>query len=149
MPWSNNTFGAFIKQGLSQGIYLRGYRYILIPMHRLVWIEHNGPIPPGHEVHHIDSDKRNNRIDNLELVTKSEHVRRHNVERQRRHRAKIRERMAAQMSGWWTIEDFARTVGVTPRKAQRVTRMLWRDGRLDRHGAGAGESPYTFHVRAL
>ena len=37
-------------------------------LHRLVWIWHNGPIPPNSEIDHIDHDSLNNRIENLRLT---------------------------------------------------------------------------------
>lgn len=37
--------------------------------HRVIWELHNGPIPEGYEVDHIDVDKTNNMLDNLRLVT--------------------------------------------------------------------------------
>lgn len=47
-------------------------------VHRLVWMEHNGPIPEGFHVHHKDGDKTNNEISNLELLSDSMHAREHN-----------------------------------------------------------------------
>lgn len=44
-------------------------------MHRYVWEQHNGAIPPNHDIHHIDHDRSNNDISNLELYSKSEHAR--------------------------------------------------------------------------
>jgi len=44
-------------------------------MHRDVWEHHNGKIPPSHDIHHIDHNKTNNDIINLELYTKAEHAR--------------------------------------------------------------------------
>ena len=41
-------------------------------LHRLVWEWHNGPIPEGMEVDHINSDQGDNRIENLQLLTKLE-----------------------------------------------------------------------------
>jgi hypothetical protein len=38
-------------------------------IHRLVWIYHNGAIPPSIEIDHKDRDKVHNEIDNLRLVT--------------------------------------------------------------------------------
>lgn len=41
--------------------------------HRLVWEEHNGEIPEGMMIHHIDENKKNNNIDNLQCITYKEH----------------------------------------------------------------------------
>lgn len=46
-------------------------------LHRAVWIFHNGPIPSGHHIHHVDHDATNNDISNLECISSSEHTRRH------------------------------------------------------------------------
>lgn len=43
-------------------------------LHRVIWELHNGPIPAGMEVDHIDRDKENNRIGNLRLATKSQNA---------------------------------------------------------------------------
>ena len=45
--------------------------------HCLVWEEHYGEIPEGMQIHHIDGDKTNNDISNLQLVTPLEHKRIH------------------------------------------------------------------------
>lgn len=41
-------------------------------VHRLVWTTFNGDIPKGLEVNHIDENKHNNRLDNLNLLTSKE-----------------------------------------------------------------------------
>lgn len=46
-------------------------------MHRYVWKYYNGDIPEGYEVHHIDGDKANNDISNLQLLTVAEHRKLH------------------------------------------------------------------------
>lgn len=46
--------------------------YILL--HRLVWMAAHGEIPNGYEINHKNGNKRDNRIANLELVTRSENV---------------------------------------------------------------------------
>lgn len=43
-------------------------------IHRLVWEAFHGAIPPGFEVNHRNGDKTDNRLENLELVTRSENM---------------------------------------------------------------------------
>lgn len=45
--------------------------------HNVVWEEHYGEIPQGMQIHHIDGNKTNNNIENLQLVTPLEHKRLH------------------------------------------------------------------------
>ena len=53
--------------------------------HRIVWEAFNGPIPAGLQINHINEDKTDNRLDNLNLMTPKEN---HNwgtgIERQRK-----------------------------------------------------------------
>ncbi|MFE5159122.1 HNH endonuclease [Streptomyces sp. NPDC056697] len=50
-------------------------------MHRDVWEFHNGPVPDGCDIHHLDHDRTNNDISNLACLTKDEHTRLHHAER--------------------------------------------------------------------
>lgn len=57
-----------------------GYRHIRIngriyQTHRLIWIFHNGPVPEGLVIDHINNDPSDNCISNLRLATNSENLR--------------------------------------------------------------------------
>ncbi len=59
-----------------------------IHAHRWVWINHYGAIPEGMDIHHIDEDKSNNEIENLQMLSRSEHLKLHwrdeNLRKERR-----------------------------------------------------------------
>lgn len=48
-----------------------------IHAHRWVWICHHGYIPSTLDIHHKDGDKSNNEIDNLEAISRSDHLKKH------------------------------------------------------------------------
>ncbi|MFX0543160.1 HNH endonuclease signature motif containing protein [Roseovarius sp. S4756] len=45
--------------------------------HRLIWEEAHGAIPPGYQIHHINHDRTDNRLENLECVDTVTHKRLH------------------------------------------------------------------------
>lgn len=53
-------------------VSLAGFRPLL---HRLIWVWHNGAIPEGMWVDHINQDKRDNRIENLRLASWAQNLR--------------------------------------------------------------------------
>ena len=61
-----------------------GYLYITSKLnngkllHRLIYEKAYGSIPEGYSIHHIDGNKLNNSIDNLEAIPKSKHHHLHN-----------------------------------------------------------------------
>lgn len=58
--------------------------------HRWVWMNERGEIPKGLDVHHIDGDKDNNRIENLDLITRSDHQKLHWAQGDHDHEMELR-----------------------------------------------------------
>ena len=59
--------------GHPTGNYLRfAYSGKSYAVHRVIWEMHNGPIPEGMQIDHIDNNTMNNRLDNLRLATHSQ-----------------------------------------------------------------------------
>lgn len=46
---------------------------VVCKTHRLVWFLHNGEIPEGCEIHHINEVRHDNRLSNLACLTRSKH----------------------------------------------------------------------------
>ena len=57
--------GTMHAQGYVQ-TSIKGRFYLV---HRIIWEMHNGKIPEGMEIDHINHDRSDNRIENLRLVT--------------------------------------------------------------------------------
>jgi hypothetical protein len=100
------------KHGPSEKVMFNGYSYRRYPesprrelrvyfarsgrqrvnwLHRDIWIHHNGPIPAGFHVHHVDGNPLNNAIENLAVMPEREHHQEHWTDEKRRWaRANIR-----------------------------------------------------------
>ena len=78
------------KTGYYLSSAIDGKRYRL---HRYIWEYYNGEIPKGYHVHHKDHNKNNNEINNLELLTKKEHIIRHALEMTDETKEKYRENL--------------------------------------------------------
>lgn len=50
------------------GLSYKGKVYF-VPAHKLVWLTFKGKIPIGYQINHIDENKQNNHISNLNLMT--------------------------------------------------------------------------------
>jgi len=88
-----------------------GYAY----EHLLVWIGAGNQKPQVNELlHHKNDDKTDNRIKNLELLTRGEHNAHHNAERGRDKRGHFRGHQIAWVDGRWIYEDTKESVAQMP-----------------------------------
>jgi hypothetical protein len=62
------------KQGDKSYKYLRISRKKWVLLHRHIWEQANGPIPPAHIVTFIDGDSMNCELSNLRLISRSQQV---------------------------------------------------------------------------
>jgi len=68
-----------------ENFYLCGsyYQHNGKRLHRTVWEFHNGEIPKGYHIHHIDGDRNNNSIENLQMIEGKKHGHLHGKEEAR------------------------------------------------------------------
>lgn len=62
------------NQGYKQVVLYRDGKRYFRRVHRLVWESYNGDIKEGMVINHIDSNKTNNSLSNLEVVTNQYNV---------------------------------------------------------------------------
>lgn len=77
----------------SSGYYLNSTRRLRL--HRAVYEFHYGTIPEGYDIHHIDFDKENNEVSNLQLLTSAEHMKIHGENLSDERKAIMRENLLA------------------------------------------------------
>ena len=83
---NNPMYGTKAWNNKGGSIHNHGYRVIWIKgksvlEHRHIWKNKYGKIPKGYTLHHINKDKLDNRIENLQLLLISEHLKLHYKER--------------------------------------------------------------------
>lgn len=95
--------GAHLKTSLAKNGYLYCWLHgvnqrLRFPHHRLVYRTFIGPIEDGKEIHHIDGDRTNNRVENLKMVTRQENLR---AKMETRGRSKYRGVCFDKQTGKW------------------------------------------------
>lgn len=77
-------------------------------LHRVVWETYNGPVPNGYHVHHIDGNRANNSIDNLECKTAVEHESYHMSQPERVAQSRISVEIARKAASEWHRSEAGR-----------------------------------------
>lgn len=70
-------------------------------LHRMVWEFHNGPIPTGYDIHHINGDRADNDIENLRLMKECEHHSMHMSDPERKEKSRRDIHKAAEKAKEW------------------------------------------------
>lgn len=70
MSCSNLTKGGYIYNSYRT----KNGKQLVLYRHRVIWHYFNGEIPIGLQIDHIDGNRKNNRLDNLRLVTHKENM---------------------------------------------------------------------------
>lgn len=74
-------------------------------LHRTVWEYHNGKIPAGYDVHHLDGNRANNDISNLQLLQEREHNRLHMNAPDRKEQSRKAIKIASEYAKDWHKTD--------------------------------------------
>jgi hypothetical protein len=87
----NTRKGTLGKKHIMTNGYMRiqtgnGFDY----EHRHIWKKHHGAIPKGFVIHHIDGNKTNNDLSNLELLKRNDHDKKETERRWDMHRKGIK-----------------------------------------------------------
>lgn len=137
--WSARGYWKRITPRRLENIGGKGYFRVSLPRpgglaivmaHRLVWEMFRGRIPDGLEINHKDLNKRNNRLDNLEIVTGSQNMKHSyangrarpwsSAPRPKLDDGKIAEARTLRSRGIRLI-DIARRFGISVTHAHRIT----------------------------
>lgn len=83
----------------------QGYLYFgREPCHRIIWREDVGPISAGYDIHHKDGNSFNNLVENLECISKSDHMKLHSLEF-KESRSKNMSKNSEKLHAWHRTEE--------------------------------------------
>ena len=100
--------GAIDKLGYVHVGKPKGYKHNFL--HQYIWMVANGcDIPEGYDIHHIDGNKLNNSIYNLELVEHKKHLSKH--KKGKLHTEESKNKMSKAHKGKFHSEETRRKIG--------------------------------------
>lgn len=106
-------------------------------LHRLIYEKYKGDIPKGYVVHHINGNRIDNSIENLELLTRTDHSKLHMENFTDEHRNKISEAR----KGMKFSEEHKRHIGDSKRGSKSP---FWKDyARVTKGGVKNGKKVYS------
>ncbi len=82
--------GAVVGSINNKGYILTKIKGKGLKVHRIIWEMHNGKIPDGMQVDHINEKKADNRIENLQLLTNQQNTSRSSKAKPRPHGKRFR-----------------------------------------------------------
>ena len=83
-----------------------GYYKTTVALHRRIWEDNYGEVPPDHHIHHINGDSTDNRLENLECIHKSKHHSMHfSAQRQV---AAMQKKESREKANEWYRSDYGR-----------------------------------------
>jgi len=96
-------------------VSIDGARYIA-HSHRVIWVYFRGPIPARREINHINGKKDDNRIENLELVTR------------RRNLAHAKTKLGKKLGRPFGSKNLKYKTKITAEQAEEIRRLLAKGG---------------------
>jgi len=94
-------------------------------LHRLVWETYNGEIPEGMEIDHIDADTTNNKLSNLQLLTRRENLSKYTKRSYGIHVREHRDEIVEDYKKLGTYEKVAKKWGVDWNQIYRVIKDVY------------------------
>lgn len=141
-----------IQEFNGERFYLCGDKYYQhqgLRLHIAVWRYHNGEIPKGYHVHHIDEDRSNNQLENLCLlpagIHSSWHQHREKQREYQKHHIKDMQELAAEWHGSEEGIEFHRKHAKEMwENAEPITYVCTECGKefQSRHHYGKGENKF-------
>lgn len=81
VEFNNRKFYLSPENGYYEAKIKKDNKRHTLRLQRAVWEFYNGSIPEGYQIHHIDGNKQNNNISNLQLLSHQEHAKLHSQQK--------------------------------------------------------------------